>query len=198
MAAPLLVELLTEELPPKALPQLEVFADYIAEDLADFRLLESTNVFRRFATPRRLGVCIPAVRDREPDRREVIRGPRTSAFFDGSGKPLPQVATGFARKCGVSVEALLQGLVTLTDDPKGHVVGFTVERKGETLEQLLPMILQRACQKLPVPKMMRWGETEDEFVRPVRGLVVMHGDRAVPVSVLGLHSHCVTRGHRSL
>ena len=181
----LLVELLTEELPPKALLSVsQSFADEILSGLVRHQLkLREFTGRRVFATPRRLATLIPGVLAEAPDRASEIVGP--------SVKAPPEAVAGFARKNGVEIAALER-----RDTPKGAVFVARVILKGAVLDAVLAEIVNDAARKLPIPKVMRWGEGEAQFVRPVHKLVMMHGKRVVPGTVLGLPAGNTTSGHR--
>ncbi|MGQ0509735.1 MAG: glycine--tRNA ligase subunit beta [Betaproteobacteria bacterium] len=184
MEATLLVELLTEELPPKSLRVLSVaFCDALAEDLRQDGFLCDESVVMSFATPRRLAIRISLVRESAPDRAEEHKGPPASA---------PSAAVeGFARKHGVTVSDLVQ-----IDTAKGKIFACRKVAKGSHLGTSLDSMVEDALRKLPVAKLMRWGSGEAQFVRPVHGLVMLHGAKIVPGTVLGLQSRNATRGHR--
>ena len=133
---------------------------------------------------------IASVSERQPDQILKRKGPAISSAFDQDGQPLP-AATGFARSVGRSVEELER----LKTD-KGEWLFCTVERPGERLENLLFPMLEKSLTTLPVAKPMRWGSNEFSFVRPVHWLVVMHGTKVIPGSLMGLASGNTTRGHR--
>jgi glycyl-tRNA synthetase beta chain len=184
MAETLLVELLTEELPPKALTRLaSEFSDQIHTGLHISNLVDSTSNSTFFATPRRIAAKITNVSDRAKDREHEVAGPSASAP--------PQAIAGFAKKHSVSVDALLR-----RSSPKGEIVVAKVLSKGTSLDAVLVSIIEKVLKGLPVPKMMRWGSGEEQFVRPVHGLVMLHGKRVVPGTVLGLKSGNHTLGHR--
>jgi glycyl-tRNA synthetase beta chain len=183
--ATLLVELLTEELPPKSLKELGVaFASAIFEDLVKQDLVAATTAPDiNFATPRRLAVLVENVSVQAASSEREVQGPSTSA---------PQAAVaGFARKHGIAVEAL-QKLAT----PKGEVFLARVKAGGAALQAALPGIVEKAIKKLPIPKVMRWGSGTEQFVRPVHRLVMLHGRQVIPGKVLGLDSKNRTLGHR--
>ena len=189
----LLVELLTEELPPKALARLgRAFADALNADLARDNFVEEGSVMRWYATPRRLAVQISAVREAAPDRELDVAGPSVKAALDAEGKPTPALQ-GFARKNGVAVDALEQ-----RDTPKGRVFYYRAKAKGSELASVLAGKVAAALKSLPIPKVMRWGAGAAEFVRPVHGLVMLHGPRVVAGNVLGMESGNSTLGHRFL
>jgi glycyl-tRNA synthetase beta chain len=188
----LLVELLCEELPPKALRRLsEALADHLLAGLqaAGFVAPDAAEP-AVFATPRRLAARFAQVRGRQEDRETVRKGPSVQAAHDASGKPTPALL-GFARSCGVPAEALER-----IQDGKGEYWGFRSRRAGEPLDAHLPALLAEALKKLPIPKLMRWGAGEAQFVRPVHGLVLLHGSRIGPGRVLDVDSGNATQGHR--
>jgi len=180
----LLVELLTEELPPKSLDALgRAFRDHLVNDLESAGLRASGSTARHFATPRRLAVAVTRVLAAASDLREKVQGP--------SVKAPPEAVAGFARKHGVAAESLGQ-----LETTRGLV--YLVERTvpGARLAEVLARLVESALARLPIPKMMRWGAGDAQFVRPAHGLVMMHGARVVPGTVLGLPAGKRTRGHR--
>jgi glycyl-tRNA synthetase beta chain len=185
MEATLLVELLTEELPPKSLGKLgQAFADEVFNGLVQHQLkLRDFAGWRIFTTPRRLAVLIPRVVDVAGDRKTEVSGPSITAA--------PQAVAGFAKKHGIDVSSLEQ-----RDTPKGKVFVANLTVRGVALNGVLASIVGDALKKLPIPKVMRWGSGDAQFVRPVHGLVMLHGSRVVPGKVLGLESGNRTRGHR--
>ena len=186
MPATLLVEILTEELPPKALRELsEVFASKLHAGLLKERFLSDASAVSAFATPRRLAALITQVDERSPDTEREVQGPAVSA-------PAQAVA-GFARKSGVAVEALNK-----QQTPKGEIYVARVKTNGSALDAVLAGLTEAALKTLPIPKAMRWGSGNAQFVRPVHGLVMLHGSRVVPGSVLGAMSTNRTLGHRFL
>jgi glycyl-tRNA synthetase beta chain len=192
-AESLLVELLTEELPPKALQRIsQAFRDALLEDLKKDGFLMPGSTARVFATPRRLAVLISEVRNIAPDSEVMAKGPSVRTGLDAGGQPT-QALLKFAEKRGVPVEALVR-----INDGKQEVFAHRDLAKGAHLETSLEPKVEEALKRLPIPKMMRWGGGEDEFVRPVHGLVMLHGSRVVPGRVLGLSSSNATTGHRFL
>jgi glycyl-tRNA synthetase beta chain len=189
----LLVELLTEELPPKALRALsEAFANALAGDLRAADLLEPDSAVQPYATPRRLAVRITRVRDRAPDRPVELSGPSVKAALDATGQPT-QALLGFARKCGVEV-----GRLARRETPKGEFFFHRDIAQGAQLDASLAHEVEAALEGLPIPKTMRWGSGEQKFARPVHGLMMVHGLREVPGKVLGAESSRKTLGHRFL
>ena len=180
--ATLLVELLTEELPPKSLRALsEAFATHVAQALAKAQLTSASPTV--FATPRRLAFTLGDVAASAAGRESEVTGPSASA-------PAQAIA-GFARKHGVTPEQLEK-----RDTPKGPVMLARVRTKGAVLDELLAGMVEDALKALPIPKIMRWGSGDAQFVRPVHGLVMLHGERVVPGSVLGVSAGRSTAGHR--
>jgi glycyl-tRNA synthetase beta chain len=184
VAATLLVELLTEELPPKSLKALsEVFASTVFFDLQKERFLCHGSVVRAFATPRRLALSITEVREHSPSAERTMPGPPVKAPA--------QAIEGFARKNRVAVDALLT-----QQTPKGEIFAARVIAAGTALDAVLAAKIEAALRTLPALKSMRWGTGDVQFVRPVHGLVMMHGEREVPGVVLGVPASGTTRGHR--
>lgn len=189
----LLIELLTEELPPKALLRMaQAFSAALLQDLRQDALAGLDSVATVYATPRRLAVSITDVLDKAPDQAVEISGPSVKVGLGADGKPT-QALAGFAKKNGVSVDDLVQ-----IDTPKGKVFACRKLAAGSRLETNLELKVDAALKRLPIPKVMRWGDGDAQFVRPVHGLVMLHGARVVPGRVLGLESSNRTQGHRFL
>ncbi|MEE9355384.1 MAG: glycine--tRNA ligase subunit beta [Methylococcaceae bacterium] len=185
----LLVEIGTEELPPKALSKLSLaFKAGVKKGLDAAKL--KTGSIAHFATPRRLALLLKDVPAKQEDQNTVKRGPALSAAYDGEGCPTP-AAKGFAGSCGVTVEEL----ETLETD-KGSWLVFKNIAHGQTLHELIPEIIERALASLPIPKRMRWGNSSVEFVRPVHWLVLLYGNEVIPATILGVQSGNHTQGHR--
>lgn len=178
----LLVELGTEELPPKALTTLrDAFAGSVIEGLAAAGVPHGE--VKTYAAPRRLAFIIKDLATAQPDRQVERRGPATSA---------PEKAVdGFARSCGVTISELEQ-----VDTGKGIYYVYKSLEQGKATASILPELLQQSIDKLPIPKRMRWGASRVEFVRPVHWLVMLLGNEVVDCDVLGLKSGRETRGHR--
>ena len=193
MKASLLVELLTEELPPKTLRALAyAFADAFVAGLRGAGFASAEGGFAVYATPRRLGVLVGDIASPAPDRGVVAKGPSVKAGLGADGTP-SQALLGFAKKQGVAVDQLER-----IHDGKQEVFAFRSVATGASLDATLAGLVEAALKKLPIPKLMRWGDRNEEFVRPVRGLVMLHGDHEVPGTVLGQSSGRTTRGHRFL
>lgn len=185
----LLVEIGTEELPPKALPQLSAaFEAGIRDGLAKAGL--TFGAVHRYAAPRRLAVLVHDLPGRQPERRIERRGPAVAAAYGPDGVP-SKATEGFARSCGVAVTALTR---VATD--KGEWLAHVSTEAGAPVEKLLPGIVEAALAALPIPKRMRWGARTQEFVRPVHWVVLLHGTHVVDGEILGIRTGRETRGHR--
>lgn len=192
MRQTLLIELLTEELPPKALNNLgNHFAASVAEGLEKAQLIDGEAEFTAYASPRRLAVQVKNVKAVQADQKIVKKGPAVAnAVKDGAPT---KALEGFARGAGAKIEDL-----TIVHDGKQDVYAYEYVQTGKPLGELLEDIINAAVKKLPIPKVMRWGSSTFTFVRPVHGLIVLHGGDIVNVSVLGLQSGNQTLGHRFL
>ena len=185
----LLIELGTEELPPKALKRLsQAFADGVVSGLQAAELSHGT--VRGFAAPRRLAVLVQDLVEAQSDRIAERRGPAVAAAFDDNGEPTP-AAQGFARSCGVEVDAL----ETMQTD-KGAWLVHRSKEEGKATSELVPGIVRQALERLPIPKRMRWGSLDVQFVRPVHWAVLLFGDEEIRAEILGVQSGRHTRGHR--
>ncbi len=189
-AADFLVELGTEELPPKALLTLsEAFRDGVVSRVDAAGLAHGE--VQAFATPRRLAVRIRALALQAPEQKIQRRGPPVAAAFDRNGAPT-RAAEAFAQSCGVAIEALGR-----EKDPRGNeCLSFTGVKPGAAARDLLPGILGEALDALPIPKRMRWGMSEAQFVRPVHWLLLLLGSEVVPATLLDATAGNETRGHR--
>jgi glycyl-tRNA synthetase beta chain len=185
----LLIEIGTEELPPKALLKLSnAFTAGIRDGLQkaelDFITIEP------FAAPRRLAVLVKELDEAQADKTVERRGPALTAAFDGDGNPT-KATEGFARSCGASVDQL----ETLETD-KGAWLVYRSLQQGQPTQELIPGILNDALNKLPIPKRMRWGDLDAEFVRPVHWVVLLFGDEVIDTEILCVKSGRDTFGHR--
>jgi len=193
MKQTLLIELLTEELPPKALEKLSnTFADGVFASLKEQVFTSEDSECTAYATPRRLALSISHVSVLQADRVIDRKGPSVNAGLDTEGKP-SKALEGFMRSASVSFDQLQR-----VGEGKAEYFVAKIEQKGQALEDCLADIIAQALKKLPIPKLMRWGDSEQQFVRPVHALTVLHGKDIIHVEVLGLNSGNVTRGHRFL
>lgn len=184
-----LVEIGTEELPPKALRGLrDAFVERLKEELGASRLAHGELI--GLASPRRLAVIVEGLADGQDDREVVQKGPPVAVAFNDAGEPQP-AALAFARKCGVDVDALER-----QSTEKGEWLFHTSSEKGLSLTELAAGIVERALSGLPIPRPMRWGSGDAEFVRPVHWVVMLHGAESVPGDVLGVPAGRTSRGHR--
>lgn len=188
MLQDLLVEIGTEELPPKALVKLsEAFAAGIVTGLQEAGL--TAQAVYPYATPRRLAVWLEGVPLRQPDQQVERRGPALAAAFGSDGKP-SKAAEGFARSCGVDVAALER-----EETDKGAWLVFRQRQPGQATAALFPAVVEKALAALPIPKRMRWGSGTAEFVRPVHWVVLLAGSEVIDADILGLRSGRITYGH---
>jgi len=193
MSDSLLVEIRTEELPPKSLARLmQAFSHNLFEGLKERHFLSPEATSQHFATPRRLAVIVSDVLSKQDDRLVERKGPAVATALEANGQPTAALS-GFAKSCGVDVAKLERQA-----GDKGDYFVFRTKQKGESLKQHLPAIVEAALKKLPVNKTMRWGAGEAQFVRPVHSVILLHGKSVVPGSVLGLKSSNKTLGHRFL
>lgn len=184
-----LVEIGTEELPPKALLTLqEAFVAALRAGLAKASLPHGE--ISGFATPRRLAVRVKRLAAHQPDQHVKRRGPPVSAAFDGQGTPT-RAALAFAASCGTQVESLER-----IDEGKGPFLWFVGTRAGEPALQLLPQLVQGALDQLPIPRRMHWGDGQALFVRPVHWVVMLFGRDVVPATLLDTPAGRHTHGHR--
>ncbi len=184
-----LVEIGTEELPPKALRSLaESFAANFTAEL-DNAGLEHGEV-NWFAAPRRLALKVANLSAAQADREIEKRGPAIAQAFDAEGKP-SKAAEGWARGCGITVD---QAERLVTD--KGEWLMYRAHVKGQSAQQLLAGMVSTALAKLPIPKLMRWGDSDVQFVRPVHTVTMLLGADLIPGTVLGIDSARIVRGHR--
>lgn len=194
--APLLVELLTEELPPKALARFgEVFSAGVYAGLVQKKLVADNLAYQWFATPRRLAVLIPDVLSVAPDQEVEEKLMPVSVGLGADGSPSPALLKKLEAK-GIPASELSK--FTKRMDGKSETFFYTMQVAGAPLAGALSGIVSEALKKLPIPKVMRWGDSDVQFVRPVHGLIQMHGEQLIPGEVLGLQSRQQTLGHRFL
>ncbi len=184
-----LVELGTEELPPKALRGLsDAFTESVRRGLEDAGI--DFGALEPFAAPRRLALRVRELADAQPDKPLERRGPAVKAAFDDAGNPT-RALEGFASSLGVTPDQL----DTLETEKGAWVVYRSVE-KGRATVELMPGIVEQALAALPIPKRMRWGAHREEFVRPAHWLIMLFGSNVVDCTLLGLKAGNQTRGHR--
>lgn len=185
----LLIEIGTEELPPKALADLAAGLEkqlLITLVKAELSFADT----HRYATPRRLAVLIHDLSVQQPGRRLERRGPAVQAAYDDTGKPT-KAALGFARSCGVEIDEL-----QILETDKGTWLVYVRTEPGMSTATLLPALLDTVLQNLPIPKYMRWGTGEAQFVRPVHWVILLFGDQVIPATILGVVADRKTYGHR--
>ncbi|NPA72629.1 MAG: glycine--tRNA ligase subunit beta, partial [Gammaproteobacteria bacterium] len=184
-----LVEIGTEELPPKALKTLSnAFTAGITAGLEAAEI--SFGRVKSYAAPRRLAVMIESVQTVQNDKIVERKGPAKKSGFDADGNPT-KALQGFARGCGAAVEDLVE-----IETDKGIWMAYNLAQKGQAVESLLPGIVNQSLAKLPIPKRMRWGSSDIEFVRPVHWALMLLGDQIVPATILGHETSNTTKGHR--
>lgn len=185
----LLVELGTEELPPKSLKNLsESFANVFANEVSKLGFKFSQHL--TYGAPRRLAVMLKNCERKQPDKIIEKRGPAISVAFDSDGKPT-KAAVGWAKGNGIEVS---QAERLKTD--KGEWLLHKANVAGQSLDDLLQQVLENTVKQLPIPKAMRWGSSTIEFIRPVHTLCVLYGNEVIKVSLLGLKSNNEVSGHR--
>ncbi|PHM25562.1 glycine--tRNA ligase subunit beta [Xenorhabdus ehlersii] len=184
-----LVEIGTEELPPKALRSLaESFAANFEAELNNANLGHGEVSW--FAAPRRLALKVANLAAAQADREVEKRGPAIAQAFDAEGKPT-KAAEGWARGCGITVD---QAERMVTD--KGEWLLYRAQVKGREAKELLADMVSSSLSKLPIPKLMRWGDKQTQFVRPVHTVTMLLGSDVVEGEILGIQSDRIIRGHR--
>lgn len=184
-----LIEIGTEELPPKSLKRLAIaFKDEMVNSLNDAELKFSSANW--YATPRRLAIVLSDLEVSQQDKQQQRRGPSVSVAFDDEGKPT-KATQGFAKSCGVSVEQLDR----LKTD-KGEWLAFDTVVKGKSTTELLPDMIETALNRLPIAKRMRWGDSDVEFVRPIKWTLVLLGNDYLDCEIMGVRSGNTSFGHR--
>lgn len=182
----LLIEIGCEDLPARyVLPLAEALSGGLVEGLRTRGL--STGAATVYATPRRIAVQLAEVPPRQPNQAIERKGPQLAAAYK-DGQPTP-AALGFARSCGVALEALAQ---------EGGQLVFRKDQPGRATAELLPEIFEDALKRMDalVPKRMRWGNGDETFVRPVQWLLALLGTEVVPLRRFGLDAGRITYGHR--
>ncbi len=185
----LLIEIGTEELPPKSLKRLATaFHQEICAALKDNDLdfIETSWL----ASPRRLAVIIKQLDISQSDKQQQRRGPAISAAFDDDGKPT-RATEGFAKSCGVAVEQLEK-----QETEKGSWLVFDTLVKGKQTQELIPDTINMALKRLPIAKRMRWGNNDFEFVRPIKWVLLLLGTETIDCEIMGVKSGNYSYGHR--
>lgn len=189
LAADFLVEIGTEELPAKGLSDLaHAFEEKITAQLKEVQL--NYESVQSFVTPRRLSLIVKQLAVQPPVQNIERRGPAVSDAFDASGVPTP-AALGFAKSCGVAVEALEQQQI----GKAVHLV-FKKQQPAQKTIELLPQMIKNALDRLPTPRSMRWGGHEHAFLRPIRWITMLLGNEVVPATLFGVVAGRETYGHR--
>ena len=187
----LLIEVGTEELPPKALDELAAaFTKGICDGLVKRGIAADVAAAKTYCSPRRLAALVPGVAAEQPSQKSEVLGPYLNIGLDANGQPTPALR-GFAAKNGLAVEQLQRAT-----DAKGERFVARSEKPGRPTAALLQEIVAEALKALPIPKPMRWGDHDYAFVRPMHWLVILHGDRVIDAEIFGIKSGCESRGHR--
>jgi glycyl-tRNA synthetase beta chain len=185
----LLIELGTEELPPKSLKTLaEVFYNQVIEQLNTESLTFAQSKW--YATPRRLAISIDGLIAQQADKIIEKRGPAINVAFDENGNA-SKAAQGWAKSNGITVE---QAERLVTD--KGEWLLYKANQKGQTVAELIPTIVERALAKLPIPRPMRWGTSKTQFIRPVHTVTMLYGNEIINGNILDIEASNVIQGHR--
>ena len=187
----LLLELGTEELPPKSLLTLaQSLHDSFVKQLNDQGLSFVSSKW--YATPRRLALFIESLDEVQKDREIEIKGPAVKAAFDADGNPT-KAALGWASANGITIDQA-ERLST----PKGEWLYVKTVKKGNSTVSLVPDMFRTALKSLPIPRLMHWGDKKEEFVRPVHTLCMLFGSDLIEGSILGVNSSKTINGHRFL
>ncbi len=191
-SASLLLELGTEELPPNSINKLGATLERnLKSELNKSGLIDSLEQESKwYATPRRIAIVVNRVKQRREDVKRVRRGPPLQRAYDEQGIPT-KAAIGFARSCGISVDELQQ-----IETKKGIFVAWEYVELGENADKIIPSCIRNAMQQLPIPKRMRWGNFDFEFVRPLHWVLLLHGNRLIDCELFGVRSNVHTKGHR--
>jgi len=189
MAKDLLIEIGTEELPPKALSTLS--DSFTASLINAFNEAElSFDAHIAYATPRRLSLVVEGLDECQADREEEKLGPNVKAAYDADGNPT-KAAEGFAKSCGVSFDQ-----ISSVETDKGERLAYSQTIQGQSTDSLIAAFVDAALSQLPIPKRMRWGSSRAEFVRPIKWVNLSFGESVIDAEILGVKSANTTRGHR--
>jgi glycyl-tRNA synthetase beta chain len=185
----LLIEIGTEELPPKSLAKLALaFKDNVQAEFTDNDF--TFDQVNWYASPRRLALVVKGLSEFQSDKDVEKRGPAVAAAFDENGKPT-KAAQGWARSNGIDVS---QADRLKTD--KGEWLLFKAKVKGQAVSQLLPVLVEKALKALPIPKPMRWGTKSTQFIRPIHTITMLYGTELIQGKVLDVSSARLINGHR--
>jgi glycyl-tRNA synthetase beta chain len=186
----LLIEIGTEELPPKSLSKtINNFRDLFEKGLVNTQL--KYDEIQAFGTPRRLALLVKNLEEKQATQLIEKRGPSLKAAYDNEGN-LSKAAQGFLRSVGAdSIDELIQ-----VETEKGSWLVYKNEKPGESVQNLLPNILETSVNNLPIERKMRWGNSRIEFIRPVQWFVALYGSNIIPMHILGKESGNQSRGHR--
>lgn len=187
----LLIEIFTEELPPKRLNLLEhAFENSIRRQLVEAEL--SFSGIRSFATPRRLALVVSMLSEKQPTQKIERKGPSVKQAYDAQGQLTP-AGKGFLNSCGITVDQLC----TIQTD-KGECLNFIGEKPGLPITTLIPEIIKTTLKELPIPKAMRWGNNDFTFIRPVHSIILLYGENVIPAEFFGIQSDRIAYGHRHM
>ena len=185
----LLVEIGCEELPPKSLKKLGLsFGKAVELGLENSRFGYASS--RWFASPRRLSVLVSGLAHKQTDISINRKGPPVKAAYDKDGNPT-RAALGWAKSNNIELKE-----ADIVETPKGKWLQVTVNEQGKNLDSCLLDILHKALNTLPIPKMMRWGSQDHQFVRPVHNVCCLYGEEVIPLSLFGVESSNMVLGHR--
>ncbi len=185
----LLIEIGTEELPPKSLKKLATaFKEEVCKSLNEQELKFSDCLW--YATPRRLSILIHDLETTQEDKEQQRRGPAVSAAFDEDGKAT-RATEGFAKSCGIEVDQLER-----LETDKGSWLAFNAKVKGKETTELIAEIIESALGRLPIAKRMRWGDSDVEFVRPIKWVLILFGNVPIDCEIMGVSSGKESYGHR--
>lgn len=185
----LLVEIGCEELPPKALKSLgSAFGNCCELGLRENRF--SFEKATWFAAPRRLALLVTGLAEKQSDVELVKKGPPVKSAYDSEGNPT-KAALGWAKSNNIELSD-----ADIVETPKGQWLQIKIQEQGKSLSTCLETILQNALGQLPIPKMMRWGDSDHQFVRPVHNICCVYGDKVIDLSLFGIDSNNQILGHR--
>ncbi len=189
ITADALIEIRTEELPPKALPNLLAsFHEQVKQGLEQGQFTFDSS--HTYASPRRMTLIFNNLSGQQPEQTIERKGPAVSQAYGADGKPTPALL-GFVKSCQTTLEQLVE-----VDTPKGKQLCYRATVPGKSIQEILPELVKKALANLPIPKMMRWGDNMETFVRPVHGVVMLYGEQVIDATILGIKTSQLTIGHR--